>query len=413
MTAGERGGHDYGYDDQSYDQYRAADWEQPTGSVGWGQGWQDYPTEARIPRYEGPCWSAADETAAYSGPDRADDETTSFWAVGQPTTDYSRPGYPDPRYSQSYPGPGYPDPAPPPVQPPADRTTGQPAAAAADRSAADRRNGLPLWQELPLLLIIAFCLAILIRTFLMQAFFIPSGSMEDTLVAGDRVLVNKLVYHFREPKRGEIVVFRGTNAWAPLDEVDDDIGIFARVGHTLGDLVGISRPGEKDYIKRIIGLPGDRVSCCDVEGRVYVNGQPLDEEYVIRDSQLDASSAGDCRGRRFDEVVVEPGQMFVLGDHRLVSQDSRCQGQVPVENIIGRAFVIVWPNDRWTSLSTPSTFDEVPLPTPPGWSDPSQPTHSSAALVLPLLAPIPWRFRAAAARSCRRRQRQVVGSRSD
>jgi signal peptidase I len=227
-----------------------------------------------------------------------------------------------------------------------------------------KRKGLPLWQELPLLLIIAFCLAVLIRTFLLQAFYIPSGSMEDTLTAGDRVLVNKVVYNFREPARGEVVVFRGTDAWAPQPTGDDDIGMFATIGRALGDLIGISRPGEKDYIKRVIGLPGDTLSCCDVDGRVFVNGQPLDEEYVVRDSPLEGGSEGaqDCRSRRFDEVVVQPGQMFVMGDHRQVSQDSRCQGLVPIENIIGRAFVIVWPSDRWGGLPAPETFAGVPEP---------------------------------------------------
>jgi signal peptidase I len=234
---------------------------------------------------------------------------------------------------------------------------GQPA----DDDGDGRRRGLPLWQEVPLLLIIAFCLAILVRTFLLQAFYIPSGSMEDTLLAGDRVLVNKLVYNIREPARGEVVVFRGTENWAPQHVVDTDIGTFAKIGRTLGDLVGIKHPDEKDYIKRIVGLPGDRISCCDVDGRIFVNGQPIDESYVIHNSPLtdSAEQAQDCRNRRFDEVVVEPGQMFVLGDHRAVSQDSRCQGQVPIDNIIGRAFVIVWPSSRWTGLPAPDVFDSV------------------------------------------------------
>jgi signal peptidase I len=124
----------------------------------------------------------------------------------------------------------------------------------------------------------------------------------------------------------------------------------------------MSQPGEKDFIKRVIGLPGDRVSCCDDQGRVLVNGHPLDEaDYVLEDSPLDApDGAGTCRSRQFDEVVVEPEQIFVMGDHRLVSQDSRCQGQVPIGNIIGRAFVVVWPNDRWHSLAAPETFRDVP-----------------------------------------------------
>ena len=147
-----------------------------------------------------------------------------------------------------------------------------------------RARQMPLWQELPLLLVVAFCLAVLIRTFLLQAFFIPSGSMEETLLVGDRVLVNKVVYDMRDPQRGEVVVFRGT----------DQLGAggrptagarrsSAKLGRTVGDLVGVSRPGEKDFIKRVIGLPGDRVTCCDDQGRVTVNGTPLDEPYVLRE----------------------------------------------------------------------------------------------------------------------------------
>jgi len=270
-----------------------------------------------------------------------------------------------------------------------------------DRDGRRARRRLPLWQELPLLLVIAFCLAVLVRTFLLQAFYIPSGSMEDTLIAGDRVLVNKVVYNFREPARGEIVVFQGTDAWAPVGTGDADIGMFAKVGRTVGDLVGISRPGEKDFIKRVIGLPGDIVSCCDVDGRVFVNGQPLDESYVIRNSPLDdaPAAAQDCRSRRFDEVVVQPGQIFVMGDHRQVSQDSRCQGQVPIDNVIGRAFLIVWPNGRWGSLSVPDTFDPVPQPAAAGGRLVPVAGPADLAVVLPILVPVGWTLRADSGRS--------------
>ncbi|MET7393885.1 signal peptidase I [Dactylosporangium sp. NPDC005572] len=225
-----------------------------------------------------------------------------------------------------------------------------------------KRKNMPLWQELPLLLIVAFCLAVLIRTFLVQAFFIPSGSMEETLLVGDRVLVNKVLYDVREPQRGEIVVFEGPANWAPENQIDKDAGFFAELGRTVGDLVGFSQPGEKDFIKRVIGLPGDTVACCDVQGRVTVNGYPLDESsYVYEDSPLDATpNPRQCTARRFDPVKVEPGQMFVMGDHRGVSQDSRCQGQVPIDNVIGRAFVILWPSSRWGWLSVPETFKNVP-----------------------------------------------------
>ena len=111
----------------------------------------------------------------------------------------------------------------------------------------------------------------------------------------------------------------------------------------------------------VVGVrPGDRVACCDEEGRVTVNGVSLDETYILEDSPLEVPpNPGECRSRRFDEVVVPPGQIFVLGDHRLVSQDARCQGPVPIDNVIGRAFIIVWPSARWTSLPVPSTFDSL------------------------------------------------------
>ncbi len=224
-----------------------------------------------------------------------------------------------------------------------------------------RRKEMPLWQELPLLLVVAFCLAVLIRTFLVQAFFIPSGSMETTLLINDRVLVNKVVYDMRDPLRGEVVVFRGTDKWAPepgLTPLDQSFG--AKFGRTIGDLVGLSRPGEKDFIKRVIGLPGDRVACCDEKGQITVNGRSIPEPYVFENSDLDAPpNPEQCQSRRFAEVTIQPGNMWVMGDHRLVSQDSRCQGQVPIANIIGRAFVIVWPSQRFAGLEIPEIWKQV------------------------------------------------------
>jgi signal peptidase I len=251
------------------------------------------------------------------------------------------------------------------------------------------RRSMPLWQELPLLLVVAFCLAVLIRTFLLQAFFIPSSSMEGTLLVGDRVLVNKIVYDVRPPERGEIVVFRGTDNWAPENYDQPPSGLLGRIGRTMGDLVGVSRPGEKDFIKRVIGLPGDRISCCDPSGRVYVNGKGIDEPYVGNNSPLDVPpDPRVCRSRRFDEVLVPPGQIFVMGDHRIVSQDARCQGPVPIENVIGRAFVIVWPSSRWDTLNVPETFTDVPGPVAlgPTGSSGTNVRVGAAVVTLPILA---------------------------
>lgn len=228
------------------------------------------------------------------------------------------------------------------------------------RRSKRKKKGMPLWQELPLLLVVAFCLAVLIRTFLMQAFYIPSGSMQTTLEIGDRVLVNKVVYEFREPHRGEVIVFKGPETWTVVENrIDPDAGFFSKLGRTVGDLIGISQPGEKDYIKRVIGVPGDEVSCCDSQGRIYVNGVPIDEPYVTHDSVRGAPTAKTCSTRDFTPIKVEPGMLWVMGDHRRVSQDSRCQGPIPIANVIGKAMVIVTPFDRWGSLARQDVFDQV------------------------------------------------------
>jgi signal peptidase I len=392
VTAGQHGGRDYGRDYQTYPPHYS---------------------EADAP----PDWGASNPAGGHRGGGWGADPRSASYPDYPQSPHPAPPSYPSsppPAYGPSYPSPSSPLPAYPGrgQAPERDYPTGRYRATArpleprtevrrpagGGQAGIDqnrrKKRGLPLWQELPLLLIIAFCLAILVRTFLLQAFYIPSGSMEDTLIAGDRVLVNKVVYQFRQPARGEVVVFRGTDAWAPEQTDEGDIGTFARIGRVLGDLVGVSRPGEKDFIKRVIGLPGDTVSCCDVDGRVFVNGQPLDESYVIRNSPLDEGApANDCRSRRFDEVVVQPGHMFVMGDHRQVSQDSRCQGQVPIDNIIGRAFIIVWPSGRWDSLSQPDTFDNVPSaataagsPVVPATTGPPD----LLAFVLPILLPFGW-----------------------
>ena len=270
-----------------------------------------------------------------------------------------------------------------------------------------RRKEMPLWQELPLLLVVAFCLAVLIRTFLVQAFFIPSGSMENTLLIGDRVLVNKVVYDMRDPLRGEIVVFRGTDNWAPevTEPVSQTFG--AKLGRTVGDLVGVSRPGERDFIKRVIGLPGDKIACCDEEGRITVNGKPVDEPYVEENSPLDAPpNPKQCTSRRFAEVTVPEGQMFVMGDHRLVSQDARCQGPVPIDNVIGRAFVVVWPSNRFTGLSVPENWKTFAAGRPVAAApvERRQPDPLTGAVILPFLVGVGLSARSGLTFRARRRR---------
>jgi signal peptidase I len=236
-----------------------------------------------------------------------------------------------------------------------------PTAKETTRAQDNKRRVMPLWQELPLLVIVSFCVAVLVRSFLVQAFEIPSGSMEDTLQISDRVLVNKIVYETRPPHRGDVVVFRGTERWAPENVDEAPGGMLDRIGDTLGDLVGVSRPGEKDFIKRVIGVPGDRIYCCD-EGRVVVNGVPIDEPYLASNNAIDLlPTPGICGPRQFAEVVVPPGELFVMGDNRGVSQDSRCQGTVPIDNVVGRAFFLVWPPSHWGGVGTSEdTFAHVP-----------------------------------------------------
>jgi signal peptidase I len=258
-----------------------------------------------------------------------------------------------------------------------------------ERAQDERRWIMPMWQELPLLLVVAFCVAVLIRSFLVQAFVIPSSSMEQTLLIGDRVMVNKVVYGTRDPRRGEVIVFRGTDRWAPenFDEVPG--GVMDRIGDTLGDLVGISRPGEKDFIKRIIGVPGDQVFCCDDEGRVVVNGVGIDEPYLSSNSPPEPPPIRDsCSVRRFPMLVVPPGELFVMGDNRGVSQDSRCQGTVPIDNVIGRAFFVAWPPSSWGGVGVPDTFNAVPMPSAMGQPKPAGPPVDplSTAVALTLLA---------------------------
>ena len=196
------------------------------------------------------------------------------------------------------------------------------------------------WKELPILLGVALLVAILVRTFVLQTFYIPSPSMEHTLNVYDRVLVNKLVYNFRDPERGEIIVFEAPEGWR-------------------------STPKGEDFIKRIIGIGGDRIVCCDAQGRIQVNGVSLDEPYIYSENGVRDPAAS----TEFD-IVVPADRLWVMGDHRAQSGDSlehwttssgdMLKSTISEEAVVGRAFVLFWPFSRADWLSAPDTFDRVP-----------------------------------------------------
>lgn len=195
------------------------------------------------------------------------------------------------------------------------------------------------WRELPILLGVAILVAVLVRAFLLQTFFIPSPSMEHTLDIDDRVLVNKLVYDFRSPERGEVIVFKAPTEWS-------------------------GNPEGEDFIKRIIGVGGDHIVCCDAEHRLVVNGHSLDEPYIYSSNGVRDPAADE----EFD-VTVPAGRLWVMGDHRSASGDSLEHWEqsqnielstIPESAVVGRAFTVFWPVNRAKWLSVPSTFDDVP-----------------------------------------------------
>jgi signal peptidase I len=191
-----------------------------------------------------------------------------------------------------------------------------------------KKHRNPLMQflgELPGLILMAFVLALLIKTFLVQAFYIPSGSMEPTLLPGDRVLVLKVPYYFHEPRRGDIIVFED-----PEPGNEPDRGLVGGFFHWMFEGLGVQRPDSEDFIKRVIGTPGDVVR--GRNGRVYVNDIPITEPYLTQETE------------NFNRFEVPPGQLFVMGDNRANSLDSRYSlGFIPIDKVIGKAEVVIWP----------------------------------------------------------------------
>jgi len=246
-----------------------------------------------------------------------------------------------------------------------------------------QRKRRSFWRELPILIAVALLLAVIIKTYAIQAFFIPSGSMENTLEINDRVLVNKIVYHIRGIHRGDIVVFNGDGSWDP-GTVPTNGNVVQQFFNGFASMFGFGHPGDI-LIKRVIGLPGDHVACCDAQGRVTVNGVPLNEQpYLYPDSAPSLT--------RFS-IVVPPGRLWVMGDNRYYSDDSRDHmgdpggGTVPESAVVGRAFVIIWPPSRWRFLPIPATFEQPELNSSSAAVSSAADQASAAGLLSARLAP--------------------------
>jgi signal peptidase I len=257
-----------------------------------------------------------------------------------------------------------------------------------------------LLRELPVLLLIAFVLALVVKTFFVQAFFIPSGSMEQTLhgcagCTGDRVLVNKVPYWFGEPEPGEIVVFKGPDTWTPEVSVTEPTNWFGSAMLWLGRAVGVAPPSEDDFVKRVIATEGQTVQCCDPEGRVTVDDVPLAEPYIFENTPTES--------RAFGPVTVPENRLWVMGDHRSASADSRAHsgdrygGTIGVDDVIGKAAVIVWPVSRFGLLDSPDIQGTEAAGVPGAPLTSSRVTASAAApLLLGLAGALPisfWRLR--------------------
>ena len=248
----------------------------------------------------------------------------------------------------------------------------------------------PFWVELPILIVVAFALTFLIQTFIAKVYYVPSGSMEQTLhgvtSGGDRILASKIVYDFRDPKQGDIVVFKGPDTWTP--ELEGTAGPTTWLGKaiaSIGSVVGIAPPDEKDFVKRVIAVGGQTVACCDAKGNVTVDGRSLDEPYIYEPIPFDVGVSDCSTGavdadhfgspRCFVPFKVPAGQLWVMGDHRSESSDSsyECQGlkaqpaasyqqptgekgcarPIPVDDVIGKAIFIVMPPSRWRTIGNP------------------------------------------------------------
>jgi signal peptidase I len=213
-----------------------------------------------------------------------------------------------------------------------------------------------LLRELPIIIISALVVSVIVKTFFVHFFFIPSGSMENTLQVGDRIAVNKLASYFSEIKRGEVVVFRDPAGWlgAPAESTDPKLIQTIKSGLVM---VGVLPDPAKQYlIKRTIGIGGDTVECCDTKGFLTVNSTSVNEPYIFAGNKPSTSDF---------KVTVPKGFIWVMGDHRGASADSRFhtddiyKGMVPLSSVVGRAAFVVWPFSHVKFLSVGSDLSKV------------------------------------------------------
>ncbi len=223
-------------------------------------------------------------------------------------------------------------------------------------------------RETAIIVVSALVLSVLVRTFLVQAFYVPSESMENTLLPSDRILASKISTRVAGVHRGDVVVFKDPGGWLPPVPVRTGASSVLREGLTFVGLLP-SDSGE-DLVKRVIGLPGDRVQCCNARGRIVLNGVALDEASYVK--------PGDTTDQvRFD-VTVPAGSVFVMGDNRANSRDSRYHlqenfGAVPLDNVVGKVTLIVWPFSRFATVGTPPVLEDPALGSTPPSTVPALP----------------------------------------
>ena len=215
-----------------------------------------------------------------------------------------------------------------------------------------------LLREVPVIVIAALVVSVLVKTFLIHFFYIPSGSMQNTLQIGDRIGVNKLATYFSDIKRGEVVVFKDPDNWLGTTPVESNKGITGVIHRGLVDVGILPDPATQYLIKRTIGVGGDHVQCCDSKGRLIVNGVSINEPYIF---------AGNKPSDTQFNVTVPKGYIWVMGDHRGASADSRFhtedihKGMVPLSDVVGRAEFVVWPFNHLAFLSVGHELSKVPV----------------------------------------------------